>query len=313
MSGLSQTSSVTVVIPTYRHAQFIAQTLDSVLSQTRPPAHIIVINDGSPDNTNEVVTPYLPHIQYIVQSNHGLVFTANKGLSLTKTPYVVVLASDDWLDPNALAVMQEILDTHPKVSIVHANRIKFTEDGKFDDTAKIPNAGEYNPLPQLIYRDFIFAPATMIRMQSIENKVIPNFPYCEDWAFFIHIALGGSPFFGVSASLGYYRRHNGNVTHRRFAKEILEDEIAMLSRLHKEFALSELLNDATQKSIGLRRLSLAWLYLQSGNRLYARTLFKQAWKDGQRNWNTLMGWGVCRTPSVYSYASQIRRRFTTTR
>ena len=93
--------TISVVIPAYGHAHFIRQTLESVLGQTRPPSEVIVINDGSPDDTRGAVRPFMDRITYLEQENQGMVRTMNRARDLATGDYNFGVASDDWLEPDA--------------------------------------------------------------------------------------------------------------------------------------------------------------------------------------------------------------------
>ena len=93
--------TISVVIPAYGHAHFIRQTLESVLGQTRPPSEVIVINDGSPDDTRGAVRPFMDRITYLEQENLGMVRTMNRARDLATGDYNFGVASDDWLEPDA--------------------------------------------------------------------------------------------------------------------------------------------------------------------------------------------------------------------
>lgn len=92
---------VSVVIPSYNHAHFLVEAIDSVIRQTYPHIEIIVVDDGSTDNTATIISAY-PHIHYIRQDNLGVSRARNIGLSQSRGAYVLFLDADDRLFPNAL-------------------------------------------------------------------------------------------------------------------------------------------------------------------------------------------------------------------
>jgi glycosyltransferase involved in cell wall biosynthesis len=108
---------VSVVIPCYRQAHFLAQALDSVLAQTHSAPEIIVIDDGSPDDVLTVVRAF-PVVQYRRQENRGLAGARNTGLAQAKGEYIVFLDSDDKLLPHALAAGVAALESHPACAFV---------------------------------------------------------------------------------------------------------------------------------------------------------------------------------------------------
>ncbi len=297
MNQVVAPSKVTVVVPTYGHEQFIAQCLDSLLNQSQHPAEIIVINDGSPDRTDEVIAPYLPFIRYYPQSNHGLAATLNRGLSMVESDYVMFLGSDDWLCPTALEDLAQILDAHPDVGVVHANRWKVDQHGAELENRDIPWHGRYDAMPSLSERNYIYSPAIMLRIRARSNVgFIPDFPYCRDWAAFMILALQGWKFYGMAQPLGYYRRHANNTTHARHSNAILEDELAMLQWILQRQDVPPTIRATIVQNIALRLRSLGWLSLESGDKAVARNTFIRMLHLGNRDWNTLLGLVASHSP-----------------
>ena len=95
------TARVSVIIPSHNHGRYISNALESVLSQNIPDLEIIVVDDGSTDDTEAVVKLY-PNVNYYRQSNAGPSAARNFGLKKSTGDYVVFLDADDWLLPDAL-------------------------------------------------------------------------------------------------------------------------------------------------------------------------------------------------------------------
>jgi len=105
-------STVSVIIPTFNSSTFVAQAVESVLAQTRPPAEIIVIDDGSTDDTASRLQVYGARIQYVFQSNRGRSSARNAGLQMAQSDYVAFLDADDvWL-PRKLETQLNDLHSH---------------------------------------------------------------------------------------------------------------------------------------------------------------------------------------------------------
>ncbi len=95
---MNKTPIVSVIIPTYNRAPYVTEALDSVLAQTFTDYEIIVIDDGSTDNTKEVLQPYFPQIRYFFQENQGVSAARNVGIREAKGEWLAFLDSDDvWL------------------------------------------------------------------------------------------------------------------------------------------------------------------------------------------------------------------------
>jgi len=109
--------SVSVVITCYKQSAFVAAAIESVLAQTYPAAEIIVVDDGSPDNTAAVVARY-PTVQYVYQHNQNVSAARNNGLKHASGKYLAFLDGDDRLLPRALETGVKYLDTDPSLAFV---------------------------------------------------------------------------------------------------------------------------------------------------------------------------------------------------
>jgi glycosyltransferase involved in cell wall biosynthesis len=110
--------TTSVIIPTFNRAHLLMRAINSVLGQTLPPDEVIVIDDGSIDDTRDVLAAYGNRIQYVFQSNAGVSATRNHGLRLPTGRYIGFLDSDDeWL-PHKLERQVAFLESHPAIDFV---------------------------------------------------------------------------------------------------------------------------------------------------------------------------------------------------
>ncbi len=102
-------ANVTVVMPAYNHEKYVGAAIESVLTQTHSNIRLIVIDDGSTDNTGAVVKAIDdPRVEYFYQDNQDAFNTLNRGLSMVNTPYAAILNSDDIYLPTRLATLIEV-------------------------------------------------------------------------------------------------------------------------------------------------------------------------------------------------------------
>jgi glycosyltransferase involved in cell wall biosynthesis len=109
---------VSVIIPTYNRATYISRAVESVLSQSYRDFEVIVVDDGSCDNTKQVVQAYGDRIRYVFQSNAGPGAARNLGIRVSEGMYLAFLDSDDTWMPEFLGKTVEALDAHPEVDVV---------------------------------------------------------------------------------------------------------------------------------------------------------------------------------------------------
>lgn len=100
---------VSIIIPCYNYGHFLREALNSVLRQSYPATEIVVVDDGSTDNTRAVVASF-PKARYIYQKNQGLSVARNTGMEHSTGAYITFLDADDWLFPDALAVNMRHLE-----------------------------------------------------------------------------------------------------------------------------------------------------------------------------------------------------------
>ena len=169
---------VSVIIPTYNCARYISKAIDSVLKQTYRDFEIIIINDGSSDDTEKVVKPYLKNesVSYIYQENKGVAAARNKGIRNSKGEYIALLDADDYWSSMKLEKQIPIFEKMHEVKLVHSNMYIFNEgdEGNFEKYSMDIN---YNKLTQkqlfekiLFWQADILSPTVIIKKDLLEEK-----------------------------------------------------------------------------------------------------------------------------------------------
>ncbi len=126
---------VSIVIPNYNHAQYVADAIRSVLGQTYPNCEIIVVDDGSRDDSREVIGAFGAKVRAIFQQNQGLSAARNTGIAAAKGEFIGVLDADDMYEPGFAQTLVEVLNKHPEAGGVFCG-YRFVDH-------------ENNPLPQV--------------------------------------------------------------------------------------------------------------------------------------------------------------------
>jgi glycosyltransferase involved in cell wall biosynthesis len=122
---------VSVIIPSYNHASFIGKAVDSVFSQTCPEIELIVVDDGSTDNSLEVLAGFSdPRLRVFSQPNQGAHAAINRGLHTATGEYLAILNSDDFYHPLRLAKMLEVVKADPQIGLVGSYIDIVDRDGK---------------------------------------------------------------------------------------------------------------------------------------------------------------------------------------
>ncbi len=122
-------SLVSVVIPTYNSGRFIAQAIRSVLGQTYARYEVIVVDDGSTDETKDVLREFDGHSRYLYQDNRGPSAARNAGIRLARGEYICFLDADDIWAPNKLEVQLTFMEQHPDIGLVFSDEEEVSAEG----------------------------------------------------------------------------------------------------------------------------------------------------------------------------------------
>lgn len=203
---------VSVIIPCYNSAKFIAETLDSVLKQTYKNLEIILVNDGSSDNLEEVIKPYLSenkNIFYFKQDNKGVAAARNTGAKNAKGDYFLFLDSDDLIDPSYLEKCTEVLNNQENVKAVYSNAWIFSTLDKKNKYKKL-KFPQYNF--RLLLLENIIPTRALIRSTDFYeiNMFDESFGFLEDWDLWINLLKNGGEAILLPETLSYYREREDN-------------------------------------------------------------------------------------------------------
>jgi glycosyltransferase involved in cell wall biosynthesis len=124
---------VSVIVPTYNRASLLPAALESVLGQSHPDVEVIVIDDGSTDDTKTVVEPFMDRVQYLETENGGPAHARNIGMRAATGRYLAFLDSDDLYLPGKLELQAEFMDTFPEVGLVSTEVSAFDAHGVLEE------------------------------------------------------------------------------------------------------------------------------------------------------------------------------------
>ena len=142
MSTTTTTPRVSVIIPVYNCDRYINQAIESIFAQTYQSYEIIVIDDGSTDNTRKTMEPYMEMIHYVYQQNQGVSAARNHGINLARGELIAFLDADDFFLPDKLTDQVRIFDTQPNLGIVHSGWRRVNQQG---ETIKNETPWDYVP------------------------------------------------------------------------------------------------------------------------------------------------------------------------
>jgi glycosyltransferase involved in cell wall biosynthesis len=220
---------VSIIIPTYNYGFIIEETLNNLLEQSYQNWEAIIVDDGSPDNTAEVVKKFVEkdkRISYVAQANSGVSVARNLGFEISKGDYIQFLDADDLLSKDKLLLQTAFLDANPEVDISYTDHLYFeTErpdvtypDYEMNHHNWLPkiNAKGYEAVNTLIYSNIAVVSSPILRRGIVKKvKGFPEFSnYTEDWEFWFLCAVKGAHycFFDNDAAKTLIRIHQKNTS-----------------------------------------------------------------------------------------------------
>jgi glycosyltransferase involved in cell wall biosynthesis len=205
-----ETETVSVIIPCFNHARFLSRAIESVLSQTYRPVEIVVVDDGSSDNTKEVAERF-KGVKYVHQNNQGLAAARNTGIAASTGAYLLFLDADDWLLPEGIETNVSYFQADKKIGFVSGNYLSHYEK---DGGEKIMEREiKQDPYADLLLYNHIKMHASVL----FPRWVFETYQYdsslraSEDWDLYLHIARH-HPIVQHHKPIAVYRRYGTSLS-----------------------------------------------------------------------------------------------------
>jgi glycosyltransferase involved in cell wall biosynthesis len=239
-----QTPRVSVIIPAYNTAPFIAETLNSVFGQAFQDFEVIVINDGSPDTAELEVAlqPYLNRIRYIQQENRGLPGARNAGIRLARGELLAFVDSDDLWMPDYLSSQVEFLDTHPRVYASISDALLFGSGGDVVWKMLKQGASPVLGFEEMLKRKGGQLPSAMVaRRQRVVDIGLfdERIRIGEDVEFCVRLAFPDGAIGYLGRVLVKYRQRPGSLTEDPQRRKWKVAEIESLRRVGENLDLNQ--------------------------------------------------------------------------
>jgi glycosyltransferase involved in cell wall biosynthesis len=224
--------SISVAVPAYNAAPWIAMTIDSVLAQTCAPLEIVVVDDGSNDATVAELERFGKEVSVIRQENGGPSAAYNRAFAAASGDYIAMCPADDVWEPQKLEWQSEALAAHPEIDIAFGHAREF---GLSDaECVRPPGRGilENGRFRRAMFASCLIpAPSALIRREFYERLG----PFredlaCEDYEFWMRALAANAVFHYEPRLLVNFRRHGGNVSSR------LLDMREMAHEVHRLYA-----------------------------------------------------------------------------
>jgi len=270
---------VSVIIPSYNCGPYVTRAIESVLGQTYKEYEIIIVDDGSTDNTKKIVEKYLnfKNINYIYQKNKGVAVARNTGIINAKGNYIAFLDADDYWVQEKLAVQIKVFEKKPDLELIHSNvYVAYENSTKIDKYCMNIN---YNKLSQkklvekiLFWEADISMPSVIIkrivfdRVGYFDEKL--TYLGCEDREFFLRAFPKIKTFF-LNDYLAYYFQRKNSLT-KKFDK----------MQEGREYLIEKIImgTDYFKNKNKIRRICYSKLYFRMGTNFFRSENKKDAIK-----------------------------------
>ncbi len=223
---------VSLVIPTYNYGRYIKRAITSCLDQTYRHVEVLVIDDGSTDNTRELVSQYDGRVHYLYQENRGVSAARNKGLERATGEYIAFLDADDYLLPDSVSSRVEILKKHNDVGIVFTD----TYSAKAGSgTVSTKNGNSRDRMSDRFYDDLLLhhlrfqTSAAMMRSSIAKRFSFPvHLRNGEDLVYFSKVFFAAKGYFLARPTVVNVR-HDNSLRHD--VAEILRQDMALVTAI----------------------------------------------------------------------------------
>lgn len=213
-------TTISVIIPTYNYDRFLREAIDSVLAQTYPAHEVIVVDDGSTDDTPLILAEYGDRIRVIRQQNLGVSAARNAGIAAARGEWVSFLDSDDVWQPRKLELDAARIAAEPDLGMVHCGAERFDHTGKTLFVFLNGREGWVGLDLLRLDREVIAAPGSGLTVRRSAAEEIGGYDIriecAEDWDFCYRIACRHRAGF-IPEPLARYRQH-GNGRHLNIGK-----------------------------------------------------------------------------------------------
>ncbi len=223
---INQNPLVTVITPTFNRANYVKQTIDSILSQDYPNIECIVLDDGSTDNTIEILASYSDRIIWESHPNMGETRTVNKGYRKAKGQIIGVVNSDDLLLPGAISAAVKTFMENPDILVAYPGWIYINDNSERLYEEFVP---EFNYEEMVRKHWCVVGPASFISRKAFDltNLRDEKLKYVADFEYWLRLGLYG-PFKRIPGTYGTFRIHNSSASVQLKNSNMANEHVQMM-------------------------------------------------------------------------------------
>lgn len=269
MSGArEQAVSFSVVIPAYNQSRWLGEAIASALAQDPPPMQVIVVDDGSTDDTDAVISPFRDRIELIRQENQGVAAARNRGMERATGQWIAFLDADDRWRPGHLGTLARAALENPDAGLIFTGAVVIDREGR--ELKKRPGRLGSDPFTSLLLENTITTSSAAVNRPCLETTgmFLPGLRAGEDWDLWLRIAHKYGVVHVAAITVDYRRHPQGAVG--SLGPAFRDDNLFALSRAA-----------ALDPGIPARTLARARAnrYLESALRMFAALEIRAARKE----------------------------------
>lgn len=291
---------VSVVIPTYNAAHYLVEAVDSVLRQSFQDFEILVMDDGSTDDTEEVARRYHSKVRYFSQQNSGVAIARNHGIERALGRYVAFLDADDIWAPHKLEIQLAAMADHKDYRICYSAFTITTAD--LTPISVNRSRRQAHALEDLLLRGNVIAtPTTVMGERALfraSGGFDPALSQCADWDMWVRLAAQ-TDFLYIDEPLACYRRHGANMS--RNAPLLERDSLRVLEKGFAMDGVADGLRARRRFALARNYMVVAGTHFHAGNyRDFVRCAARSVILDFRQT-GYLMNFPVRRLARLFSH------------
>lgn len=233
---------VSVIIPAYNPGKLILETLASILNQSYSNIEIIVVDDGSKDDTKKILEPLVRsnQITYHHQENQGQAAARKNGFAISHGDFVSFIDADDLISPEKIEVQVSYLIDHPDCGVCYSDILHFWHHEPENLLRKKLHYYSGFIFDKIVRENFIQVMTAVIRRDVLEKHGLPGprFRRSDDWYLWLKLSLGGVKFCFIDKVMSFQRRQKeGSLSDQKtYFKETAETNLSIYEDLVKNLS-----------------------------------------------------------------------------
>lgn len=217
---------ISIVMPAYNAEKDIRQAIDSIICQSFEDFEYIIVDDGSTDNTRNIIRSYDDERILLIENKHDFIDSLNLGLEIAKGKYIARMDADDIMHVDRLKIQHAIMEEYLDITICGTWMNSFGRSLQANNTVGTVKGLIEKPILNFLEGNFLFHPTAMIRKAFLRKHMLKyeNYLYAEDYKLWVEVAKLGGRFYIESQPLLYYRISDNQVSNKNSDEQKIATE-----------------------------------------------------------------------------------------